>query len=292
MLTDRLVRFAAIAIVASALSMITACTPEAAPPPASTQAGGSMGMAGGASGDGMVTGVIAAAREATLTLGVDPVSVRGVTIERVIAPAEGWVVVRSAEAPGAVLGRARVPRGTSDDVLVHLDGATDVGARVALHVDRGTRGVFEYDPGREGRNPDAPVNVDRRRVELPLELDAFGAEIPANSVLLLAEDQKIVGDELVVSYLITPEQSWVAAYETDGGLPGKLIGATRIAAGEYQQIRVPLDARPVTDQVAVVVHADRGESGTFEYATGDPLGSVDQPFRSAGVIVAKAIAVR
>ena len=292
MLTDRLLRFVALAVVALAIPGLTACGSDASTSPAPTQAGGGMGMAAGASEGGMVTGVIAAAREATLTLSVDPVSAKGVTVERVVAPADGWVVVRSAIPPGAVLGRARVVRGASDDVRVHIDGATEVEARIALHIDRGSKGVFEYDPARESRSPDGPVNVDRRPVEVPLVLDDFGAEIPANSVLLLVEDQEIVGDELAVSYLITPQQSWIAVYEFDGGLPGKLIGATRIAAGEFQQIRVPLDAKPTTGQVIVVVHTDRGEPGVFEYSTGEPLGSTDQPFRSAGVIVANAIGVR
>lgn len=274
--------------------LVTACGPSSASPEAPASSGGGMGMGGapGESGEGgMVKGVVAVSDEATLTLEPGAVSSAGVEIARVLAPADCWVVIRSADPTGAVLGKKRVTRGESRDVLVRLDRAVGARARVAMHIDRGRRGAFEYDPSREGRNFDGPVNVDRTPLELSLVLEAHGVEAPANSVLMLVEDQTVSDSALTVTYLITPSPSWVAVNEFEEGLPGRRIGLTHVGAGELQQIRVPLDSSPKTQQVIVTVHSDVGEAGSFEYRTQDPLGSVDQPFRSAGVIVSELINV-
>jgi hypothetical protein len=285
----------ALLLLACALAavLVTACGSTASPE-APAASGGGMGMGGapGESGEGgMITGVVAVSDEATLTLEPGAVSSAGVEIARVVAPADCWVVIRSADSTGAVFGKTHVARGESRGVLVRLDRAVGVRARLAIHIDRGRRGTFEYDPGREGRNFDGPVNVDRTPLELPLLLDAHGVEAPANSVLMLVEDQPVGDTALTVTYLITPGLSWIAVNEFEQGLPGRRIGLTHVGAGELQQIRVPLDAAPRTQQVIVTVHSDLGEAGSFEYQVRDPLGSVDQPFRSAGVIVSALINV-
>ena len=39
----------------------------------------------------------------------------------------------------------------------------------------------------------------------------------------------------------------------------------------------------------MTVHADRGTAGAFEYKLSYLLGSVDQPYKSAGVIVSRRV---
>jgi hypothetical protein len=248
--------------------------------------------AGGGDGGVMAAAVVAEARDATMTLGPVATSPRGVVVQRVVAPRDGWLVVRSNTAPGVVLGQARVRKGTNEGVLVPLTAADGVRARLALHVDRGVPGTFEFEPKRLGRAMDGPVYAARRPVELPLFLEGYGADVEANSVLILVEDQRIANDELLVSYFITPGPSWISVNELEDGLPGRRIGLARMGAGEVQQVRVPLDRRPTTKQLVVTAHADRGVPGRFEYETGDPLGSVDQPHRSANVIVSEQITVK
>ncbi len=61
------------------------------------------------------------------------------------------------------------------------------------------------------------------------------------------------------------------------------------SGGEYQQILIPLDAKTTPGQVDVTVYQDGGTPGQFEFDVADPLGSLDQPYRSAGEIVIKRI---
>jgi len=253
-------------------------------------AGGSMGMGGGG-GDVMFAAAIAVAQDASLTLGSEPMSAQGVVVSRVIAPRDGWVIVRSAISPGAVLGKTFVTKGTSEDVFVRLEAAEAAQARVALHVDRGSEGDFEFEPEREGGTLDGPVYVDRLPVELPLDLSSFGVDVEANSVMVLVEDQKIVGGELLVSYLFTPSPSWISVNELQDGLPGKRIGLAQMGAGEVQQLLIPLVGQTESEQLVVTVHSDLGTPGSFEFDTDHPLASTDQPYRSANVIVSERISV-
>lgn len=233
--------------------------------------------------------VVATARDATLTVAAGAVSSRGVMVSRVVAPVDGWVVVRSALSPGAVLGATWVPRGSSSDVLIRLTAAESELALLSLHVDRGKRKTLEYDPENAARSFDSQVNAGRDPVQLPLVLDRLGIEVEANSVLIQVEDQSLRERTLVVPYLITTAPSWISVNEVENGLPGIRIGLVSVGAGESQQIRVPLSETPVSDQVVVTVHADRGGPGLFDYSDADPLGSTDRPYSSAGVIVSKRI---
>ncbi len=282
------------ALLALAVGLLSGCASltaeeQTAPPTQSS----SMGMgAGGGDGGVMAAAVVADARDATMTLGPDATSQAGVVVDRVVAPRDGWVVVRSATPPGVVLGKTLVRKGANEGVVVPLAAADGAQARLALHVDRGALGGFEFDPQRVGRNMDGPVYAGRSPVELPLSLDGYGVNVEANSVLILVEDQKIANDELLVSYFITPGPSWISVNEVAGGLPGRRIGLKKTGAGEVQQVRIPLEGRPESGELVVTVHADRGVPGSFEYEVTDPLGSSDQPYRSANVVVSGRISVK
>ena len=45
-------------------------------------------------------------------------------------------------------------------------------------------------------------------------------------------------------------------------------------------------------EFVVTAYADRGQAGVFEFSPSEPLGSTDQPFKSAGVIVSQRIRTR
>jgi len=128
-----------------------------------------MGMDSG-SAEGMATGVIAASANATLTPVASAVSSGALTLERVVAPDDGWIVVRSTTFPGAILGSAPVRAGETRGVRVELDNLDDVAVRVALHVDRGTRGTLEFDPLSPATPLDKPVFADGLPVERRVEV--------------------------------------------------------------------------------------------------------------------------
>ena len=247
---------------------------------------------GGDSGEGggMVEGVVATSANAIIEMGSGSrVSSEGVSVARVVAPADGWVVVNSVESPGSTLGKTWVPKGESRNVIVKLDAADGPRARVALHVDRGTKRTYEFDAERPLRTPDAQVFVDRTPVQTALSLTGFGVDVLANSALLMVEDQPAGARSVKVAYLLVPGPSWVSVIAIKDGLPAEVLGRTWRAAGEYQQIAVPLDEVSSPGEVLVTVHQDAGTRSRFEFDPADPLGSADQPYRSAGEIVSKRI---
>ena len=250
-----------------------------------------MGQESADSGGGMLPGAVAAPKSASIELGKDASAPAGLTVAKVLAPTNGWLVVRSPVAPGGILGKAWVPQGLSRDVLVKLSAAEGADVRVALHVDGGVKREFEFDPLRPASSPDKPVVVEGRALEARVPLHGYGAEAVANSVLLLVEDQVVRNGTLTIRYLLLPTPGWISVNRIENGIPGKRVALAFRPAGESQEVRVPVgDAGP--GEFAVTAFADRGRTGVFEFSPSDPLGSIDQPFKSAGVIVSQRIRTR
>ena len=158
-----------VALIAfSLLSSGCGATPPEDQGAAAPSGGMGMGGAPGATGDPM-TGVVAASGDTSLELGSGGVSARGLLISRVLAPDDGWVVVRSANPPGGVLGMTRVSKGENRGVKVKLTTIDSLDMRIALHVDAGGSGVFEFDPLRVSRSPDRQIFVDGAAVEQSLK---------------------------------------------------------------------------------------------------------------------------
>lgn len=245
----------------------------------------------GAGGLDPLAGAIAVAANASMTVGPNASQARAVRVEQVLAPMDGWVVVRSVTPPGAVLGKTRVPKGLARTVMVRLDSADGADVRVALHVDQGVPGVFEFDPALPTSTLDKPVVVSGKPIEAPVALTRYGVEAGANNVLILVDDQTIQDGVLKLNYLLLPTPAWVSVNLVENGLPGRQVGLVKRPAGEYQQVSVPIEGGG-SRQLLVTVLADRGRRGVFEFTADDPLGSVDQPFKSAGVVVSHLIEVK
>jgi len=267
-------------------------------------AGSGMGMSGGTSavagvssestGFAMGSCVVAARRNAAISLGDRATSggVRtGIPIADVRAPADGWLVVRSTTPPGAVLGKVRVKRGSNTGLTVPLDRLDSPNVRVALHVDSGARGTFEFDPTARNTGPDRAIFVAGRRLERPLTLEGFGQRVAPGTALVKVENQQIMDGSLSVSYLLVPGPSWVVVSTVgDNGLPAERIGLIGRAAGEAVLVLVPL-SRDVSrgERLAVTTFADGGMRDVFEFDPRDPLGSPDRPYVSSGAIVSQRI---
>lgn len=283
----RVVLASLLLLSATLLASCAVAAPEA-PPPGSSDSG----MMGGSAGEGMASGVIAAASNASITVGTRPATSAGIVVGRVLAPSDGWIVVRSVSTPEAVLGRAPVKAGETRDATVRLDRLDGPAVRVALHVDRGVRGKFDFDPILTERNMDKAVFADSAPIERTVQVSGYGVEASPNSVLILVSDQSAAIGGITVRYLLTPRPSWVCVNLVEGGLPARRIGLVSRSAGEWQEFLVPLDARSPRGEVLVTVVADDGVPGRFEYDERDPLGSADRPLLSAGVVVSQRIALR
>jgi hypothetical protein len=278
-------------LVAGLLCALAICTSGCASPQTPTPGGSSgMGMDGGSASGGMGAGVIAASRDASMSTPVFE-SVSGtIRLPRVLAPADGWVVGRSA-ITGGVLGATPVAAGENRDVALQLAAIDGRQVRVALFVDRGARGVLEFDADRPSASLDKPVSVDGAPVESSLTLSGWGAETDPNTVLVMVEGQP-AGATLEVGYLLVPTASWVEVRRIEKGVPGPRLGLILRPAGEFQGFAVPIEGARAGDELLVTVHADRGTLGVFEPGVRGCLSGVDQPWVAAGVAATQRVRLR
>ncbi len=107
-------------------------------------------------------------------------------------------------------------------------------------------------------------------VETAISLSGFGVDVLANSALVLAEDQPAGTRSVKVAYLLVPGPSWVSVIAIKDGLPAEVLGRMWRAAGEYQQIVVPLDDVSSPGEVVVTVHQDAGSPESLRIRPGRP----------------------
>jgi len=274
--------------IAIAAALLGGCT-SAGTAPEEPAATGSMGMAGAGESDGMVAGAIAAEKNASIDTGEVRTAGDKIVVPRVVAPVDGWLVVRSAAATGPVLGVAPLDRGENRDVEVALTAGDSDRVRLAMHVDRGTRGVWEFDPLRTNDGVDRRVYVDRKPVEREVAIAGYGIDTPPHEVSLWVEDQPI-GGSLRVKQALAPAGSWIAVHEMVDGVRGRLLGFTGVS-GEAFEVDVPIEAPRAATDLAVTLFADRGAAGSFEYAPDKPLTSLDQVLRTGREVVTRVVTV-
>jgi len=106
---------------------------------------------------------------------------------------------------------------------------------------------------------------------------------------------------LKVDRIVAPDRSWVAVYligadpmEGAGGeAAGRLVGYAPIPAGGSRDVMVPLDTSVrLTEKVLVVLQADRGVRGSFEFDAARFEASPDKPYYIGGSEVSARVLVR
>jgi len=182
-----------------------------------------------------------------------------VTIERVVADVDGWLVVHADNAgtPGPVIGHAPVEQGTNFNVVVPVDPTRATGTLYAmLHVDRGFAGIYEF-PGPDGPARDAAGNV----VTPPF---AFRANV------VVPKDQLIMEDNIVtVPRVLSLQQGWIVIHADNEGAPGPVIGQAAVASGENNNVNVVVDPAGVTGTLYAMLHVDEGEPFVYEFPGSD-----------------------
>ncbi len=223
-------------------------------------------------------------------------AVRSITVAEVDAPAAAWIVVHEevGGAPGARLGYALVDAGTSRDVEVKLErDMLPENVIVALHADRGTGGVLDFDMMDILGSPDQPYFVDGAEVAAVIKVRRFGYETPAGTSAIVVSPQTVTNAILRVDSATSPEPAWIVVHQDAGGMPGARVGLVAIPAGTTNGTLVQLDAsQMLTDTLFVAVHADRGEPRFFEFNMMDRINSADQPWFVDGAEVATAVTIR
>lgn len=147
-----------VAVVALALSVVAlaGCS-------TSTDSGESGGMSASPSG---VWGYVAGEEYAQLEVEDTQVGVDSLTVARVLAPTDAWIVVHLDDngKPGARVGLQHVSKGENLDVQVELKDVTTPKVIVAVHADKGENGVFDFDMDDMMKSPDRPFFVNEKEL--------------------------------------------------------------------------------------------------------------------------------
>ncbi len=190
----------------------------------------------------------------TVTVGDQVVMDHYVTIAKVMAAQDGWIVIHAGDKDGTVLGYEAVKSGENDNVEVEIDmskGTPTVSAM--LHIDAGTAGKYEF-PG-----VDAPVK------------DASGAvvNVPFKIIGTDVDDQFVKDSKTVkLNDVIAQQDGWIVIHA--GDKDGTVLGQSPIKAGLNTDVSVALtDVSKVTDMMTAMIHIDAGTIGKYEFPGAD-----------------------
>jgi hypothetical protein len=202
-----------------------------------------------------------------------------VTIDEVVAAADGWIVLRNDPGrgdPGPVLGHAAVKKGTNTNVVVPLEATsfafTTPHVFAELHADdkndKGELGTFDFGAI---ANTDMPVGD---------VLQGF------NIQLINTTDQNVEDDSVTISDVITDAPGWLVIHSDDGGKPGPVLGETLLKAGRNRRVKVELAKDGRTNTLWPMLHVDTGEAGKYEFGT---VEGADAPIAINGKVATLAI---
>ena len=241
-----------------------------------------------------VWGYVAGAKFAQLDV-ADQLGVDTLVVKRVLAPADGWVVVHADNdgMPGDRVGFAHVSKGENLDVKVALKGVTTEQVIVAVHADKGTPNQLDFDMMKKLESPDRPFFVSDKELAKEVVVRSFGVKADAGTAAIEVADQRGATNSITVDKALAPTAAWVVVHLNDNGMPGERVGATSIPAGDNRSVVVTLSpAAAQADSLLVAVHADRGVLGTLEFNMKDKLASPDQPFFVSGNEVATKVTIK
>lgn len=246
------------------------------------------------SDDPDVWGYVASADSAQLEIEADQLGTDELVVDRVLAPGDAWIVVHLDDngKPGARVGLTHVDKGESADVKVELEDVTTAKVIVAVHADRGERDEFDFDMMNAKMSPDRPYFVDEKELALVVTVREFGVTAETGSAAIEVADQDASAGTLTVDRALAPTDAWIVVHLDDEGAPGARVGLLHMAAGETLDAIVELEPLPLTETLFVAIHADRGETGVFEFDMMDRVNSPDQPFFTGAEEVATAVTVK
>ena len=107
------------------------------------------------------------AQEASISVDDQKVQGKEVTIEKVVIPVDGWIVIHPSDAKGHFIekdiGHAPVRAGSNSNISVTLTEAVKDGAKLhaMLHEDTGAKGTYEF--GKVAK-ADGPVMKDGKPI--------------------------------------------------------------------------------------------------------------------------------
>lgn len=244
--------------------------------------------------DPEVWGYVASEKSAQLEMAEDQNGADELVVDRVLVPEDAWIVVHADDngKPGERIGLLPIDKGESTDVKVKLDKTPTANVIVAIHADRGADDEFDFDMMAKEMSPDRPFFVDEKELAAVVTVREFGVKVGEGEASIQVADQVGATTTLTVDSAVAPTGAWVVVHLDNEGAPGERVGLKYVEAGTNTGISVDLYPIPLTDQLFVAVHADRGEPNLFEFDMMDKVNSPDQPFFIGEEEVATAVKVR
>ena len=94
---------------------------------------------------------------------------------------------------------------------------------------------------------------------------------------IVAEDQAIKSDSVLVALVDAMKPGWVVIFTDENGLPGTMLGYAAVPAGTSEDVKVNIDSKKATSKMIAMLHVDAGTIGTFEYP------GPDEPVKNAAI---------
>ncbi|GAA5020704.1 hypothetical protein GCM10011506_04250 [Marivirga lumbricoides] len=201
----------------------------------------------------------------SITVENQAVSSNTVTISKVNAAVDGWLVIHSGEATGPVLGQTKVIAGTNTDVVVNIGNEVFEGGEMLfpmLHIESPADGEYGFPD-----NGDAPEVFGE-------DVVVVGFETLALTGSITAEDQIVQGNTITAANLTVNADAWVVVHASnatnDGPQVPEIISVpVRVPAGSNEDVEIELtEAVAAGDVIYVMLHTDNGVIGEYEFDAG------------------------
>ncbi len=117
--------------------------------------------------------------------------------------------------------------------------------------------------------------------------DIMGVIADPENTAIVVSDQVDADGSVTIDLVRAPRDAFVVVHQSEGGMPGKALGYTRVEKGESRDVVVELDPDvPLTPELVAAVHVDAGVRGEFEFDMEYFDHSPDKPFFADGKEVA------
>lgn len=193
-----------------------------------------------------------------------------VTLNSIVTPTSGWVVVHAGDAEtfGDVLGFAWLDAGLNTAVTVELDGELTNVLWAMIHIDTGEAEVYEFGTV-EGA--DGPVIFNGAVATAPFW--TVPHVVADDQVVLHADNYEgMMMDDMAPTFhahsVLSEGLGWLVIHSDNNGAPGPVLGQAQVEAGYNAEVNVALDG-DITPVVWPMLHVDTGESGAYEFGTVD-----------------------
>jgi len=127
----------------------------------------------------------------------------------------------------------------------------------------------------------------------PSESSMSGVVVAPGRAAVRSHDQLGASDSLIVDSVTAPGDSWLVAYRVGmEGMPGAMLGYVAVPEGTASAVSIPIDpAIRLTPLAIIVLNADRGVPGTFEFDMDRFEKSPDKPYFVSGAAVQTTVTV-